>query len=108
MKENDLDLNYSPELDILSVDDTEKEYGRSIQSGDYIIDLGPDGEIRGVEIQNVSAILGVDREQLKNLADAELQMISRQDRVQVTVRLKIEEKQTTLAAQLTQPELSKA
>ncbi|MFB6100077.1 MAG: DUF2283 domain-containing protein [Candidatus Nanohalobium sp.] len=95
-----LDVNYSPELDILSIDDTESEYGRSIRSGDFTVDLDPNGELRGVEIQNISRMLGVDREQLQNITEAELQLVSSGENAQITVRLKVEEERTTLAAQI--------
>jgi len=106
MKNQDLEINYSPELDIMSVDDMNREYEKSVQSGDFIIDLDPEGEVRGVEIQNVSRILGVDREQLKKVSDVELQLLSDERKTQVTLRLKIEEQRTTLAAQLNQPDIS--
>ncbi|MFB6147340.1 MAG: hypothetical protein ABEJ66_00495, partial [Candidatus Nanohaloarchaea archaeon] len=93
---------------IMSVDDVSRGYERSVRSGDFIIDLDSDGEIRGVEVQNISRILGVDREQLQNVSDVELQMISHEEKTQVTVRLEIEEQRTTLAAQLNQPDLSRA
>lgn len=108
MKNNELEINYSPELDIMSVDDMSREYERSVQAGDFIIDLDPEGEVRGVEIQNISRILGADREQLQNVSDVELQMISDEEKTQITVRLNIEEQRTTLAAQLNQPDLSRA
>jgi uncharacterized protein YuzE len=76
MKNNDLEINYSSELDIMSVDDMSREYEKSVQAGDFIIDLDSEGEVRGVEIQNISRILGVDRERLQNVSDVELQMIS--------------------------------
>ena len=96
MKNSNLEINYSPELDIMSVDDMSKEYEKSVQAGDFIIDLDPEGEIRGVEIQNISRILGVDREQLQNISDVELQLISDEGKTQITVRLNIEEQRTTL------------
>jgi hypothetical protein len=108
MKDNDLEINYSLELDIMSVDDMSREYGRSVQTGDFIIDLDPEGEVRGVEIQKISKILRVYREQLQNVSDVELQMISDEGKTQITVRLNIEEQRTTLAAQLNQPDISAA
>lgn len=108
MKNKNLETNYSPELDIMSVDDTSKEYERSIQAGDFIIDLDPKGEVRGVEIQNISRMLGVDREQLQNVSNVELQLISGEETTQITLRLNIEEQKTTLAAQLNQTDLSVA
>lgn len=108
MKENNLEINYSPELDVLSIDDMEKDYEKSVQAGDFIIDLDPEWEIRGVEIQNISRILGVDREQLQNVSDVELQLISDEEKTQLTLRLSIAEQRTTLAAQLNQPDISRA
>jgi len=108
MKNKNLETNYSPELDIMSVDDTSKEYERSIRAGDFIIDLDPEGEVRGVEIQNISRMLGVDREQLQNVSNVELQLISGEEKTQITLRLNIEEQRTTLAAQLNQTDLSVA
>lgn len=42
---SDLEVNYSPELDILSVDDTGREYERSVSLKDFIVDLDPEGEV---------------------------------------------------------------
>lgn len=106
MKNNELEIRYDQELDIMSVDDVSREYERSVQSGDFIIDLDPEGEVRGVEIQNISRILGINSEQLKNITDVELQMLSDEGKTQITLRLEIEEQRTTLAAQINQPDLS--
>lgn len=108
MKNEQIEVNYSPELDILSVDRTEEEYERSVETGDFIIDLTPEGEVRGVEVQNISRILGVDREQLQDVSDVELKMTSNEETAQITLRLEIEQRQTTLAAQLIRPDLTRA
>ena len=108
MKNDELETNYSPDLDIMSVDDMSKEYERSVEAGDFIIDLDPEGKIRGVEIQNISRILGIDREQLQKVSNVELQLISDQEKTQITVRLNIEQQKTTLAAQLNQANITRA
>ena len=98
-------INYSPELDILSVDDTEKEYSKSATSGDFIIDFDSEGRIRGLEIQTVSEITGADREQLEKITSAQLKTRKTGENILITLRLEIEKQKTTLAAQLQQSQL---
>lgn len=107
MKYDDLEVNYSPNVDILTADDTDREYERSVTAGNFIIDLDPEGKIRGIEIMSISNILGIKKDQLKNVSDAELEMTSHEEGMQVTLRFEIEDESTTLAAQL-QPDGSKA
>lgn len=96
---SELEVNYSPELDVLSVDDISREYERSVRTGDFVIDLDDDGSIRGVEIQNVSEMIGIDREQLKEINSVELSG-STEDGIQLTLRVKIDNQVNTLAAQI--------
>jgi len=103
-----IDVNYSPELDILSVDDTDRKYNRSVTLGDFVIDLDPEGKVRGAEIQNVSKLLGIDREQLKDISEVELVTDTDSGNLQLTLRIQIDQRKTTLAAQLQKPETSKA
>ena len=100
-----LEFNYSSELDILSVDDSSREYKRSIRTGNFVIDLDPEGSIRGVEIQNVSEMMGIDREQLSNISSVELEGRT-DDEVQLTLRVKIDRQVNTLTAQITGSEVS--
>jgi len=99
------EVNYSPELDILTVDNTGKEYGKSVKTGDFIIDLTPKGEIRGLEIQNASKITGADREQLNKITKAKLETRKTDTNILITLRLEIEEQKTTLAAQIQENQL---
>lgn len=95
-----VEVNYSPELDILTVDRTEQEYEKSVNTGDFIIDLNPDGEVRGLEIQNISKITGADREQLEKIKNAEIKTRKTEGNIIITLRATIEEQKTTLAAQI--------
>ena len=95
-----VEVNYSPELDILTADRTEQEYEKSVNAGDFIIDLNPKGEVRGLEIQNVSKITGADREQLDKINNAEIKTRKTEGNIIITLRATIEEQKTTLAAQI--------
>lgn len=99
---SELEFNYSSELDILSVDDVSKKYSRSVRSGNFIIDLNSDGEVRGVEIQNVSRILGMDREELSDVSEVVLEGDEGSEGLTVVLRLRIDESLNTLAAQVEQ------
>lgn len=96
---SDLEVNYSPELDILSVDDSSREYERSVSLKDFIVDLDPSGEVRGVEIQNISCLLGVDREQLQGIEDVDLEA-EVDDGVRIVLRFRMDQNLNALTAQL--------
>lgn len=93
-------VKYNSELDVLTVDNTEQEYEKSVTSGDFIIDLNPQGEIRGLEIQNISKITGTDQKQLEKISEAEIETRKTNENILITLKLEIEKQKTTLAAQL--------
>lgn len=101
-QESELEFNYSSELDILSVDDVSMDYDCSVRSGNFIIDLNFDGKVRGVEIQNVSGILGVDREELSDVSEVMIEGDEGSEGLTVVLRLRVDESLNTLAAQVEQ------
>ena len=102
----ELEIHYTSELDIFTADYSEsKEYDRSFQVGDFIIDIGREGEVVGVEIQNISKILGVEKEKLESITAADLSTrIIGDGEISITLRLKVKDEKTTLATQIQQPE----
>lgn len=101
--EKNLEVSYNEELDILTLDRESGHYHRSIVSGDTIVDLSEDGSVRGVEIQNVSRLLGKTPEYLNGISDADMSSSSSDGRVSVTVRISVDGEVSVLAAEVSAP-----
>lgn len=92
-----MNIDYNPELDILTID-RDEEYGCSRMEGDFIIDFTPSGEVRGVEVQNISRILDCSKEELEGISGARISTSGETTRT-VTVHIDMGTEKT-FAAQL--------
>lgn len=74
MKELKFDYDYSPDFDFIHIysSDIEKGIKGSISIGDYTIDIGHNGEVVGIEIEEASKLLNMSKDNLRHLDGARL------------------------------------
>jgi uncharacterized protein YuzE len=85
-----VDSNYSSDVDILTLDIDGREpedYQESLPIGDYVIDLGDEGEFLGLEILNASQNLPFTSQELENIESAELELNQRGEATTISVNI---------------------
>jgi len=100
------DVTYNQHLDILTIDRSDGEYDCSIQQGDIIIDLTPEGAVRGVEIQNISALLDIDQEVLDTATEATISTDTTADQTTLTIRITTDTSTNALITQIPADQLT--
>lgn len=69
-KKNDTkngEVDYDPENDILFFKLKEREYAKSIELGDLVVDLDPEGVVTGLQIFDASQQFNLDASSLQNV-----------------------------------------
>lgn len=69
-KKNDTkngEVDYDPENDILFFKLKEQEYAKSIELGDLVVDLDPEGVVTGLQIFDASQQFNLDTSSLQNV-----------------------------------------
>lgn len=85
-------VEYDADFDILYIYKERKKIKFSMEALDnFVIDIGFDGNVTGLEIHNASKILKVSKSELKNLEEARLATVRGKDFYGVIFSLKFKE-----------------
>ena len=93
-------MNYDYEEDILLLSKGVKVKA-SIDLGDFVIDVGNDGFIVGIEILNASQNLGLKQEQLKELKQASMNVVYKPNNVHISIIMHFGNKEKDIHIPLT-------
>lgn len=80
--------NYRYEDDVFYARPANRKYSSSIDNGEFIFDIGTNGEVVGIEILNASKILHVPKEALRNLISMKLLVVVSEEKIQISIQLK--------------------
>jgi len=100
MAKSNTKIDYDKEEDILFLSKGRKVKA-SIDIGDFIIDVGMDGFITGIEILNASENLKLSEKQLVSLQEASMLVTYKPNYVVIYLVMKLKEKEKDITIPLT-------
>lgn len=94
------EINYNEELDILVVEKEDyDDYSETLELDGFVLDLDKDLEFLGLEIIDVSQKIPLNKKELKDIQEAEVEFEKKDDYVRISVTFTLETGKSVISSQ---------